>query len=158
MLNIVLYQPEIPPNTGNIMRLAANTGFFLHLIEPLGFTLDEKSLRRAGLDYRDSSRVAVHANWEAFLQQHMEQHQKPMRVFAISTKGKHSVFDTHFKTDDIIVFGSETSGLPQAFRESLGSDHVLRIPMQENNRSLNLSNAVAIVAYEAWRQLGFISK
>lgn len=150
MLNIVLYQPEIPPNTGNIMRLAANTGFFLHLIEPLGFTLDEKSLRRAGLDYRDSSRVAVHASWETFQQQ-----LQPERVFAISTKGKHSVFDTHFKTDDTIVFGSETSGLPPAFRESLPAGQVLRIPMQENNRSLNLSNAVAIVAYEAWRQLGF---
>jgi len=153
MLNIVLYQPEIPPNTGNIMRLAANTGFFLHLIEPLGFTLDEKSLRRAGLDYRDLNRVAVHANWETFLQ-----HQKPTRVFAISTKGKHSVFDAHFEIDDTIVFGAETRGLPQAFRESLPEDQVLRIPMQENNRSLNLSNAVAIVAYEAWRQLGFISK
>lgn len=133
------------------MRLAANTGFFLHLIEPLGFTLDEKSLRRAGLDYRDLSRVAVHTNWEAF-----QQHQKPTRIFAISTKGTRSVFDAQFKIGDTIVFGSETSGLPQTFRESLAADQLLRIPMQENNRSLNLSNAVAIVAYEAWRQLGFI--
>jgi len=119
----------------------------------LGFTLDEKSLRRAGLDYRDLSRVTVHSTWETYLQQ-----QKPTRIFAISTKGKCNVFDARFQTGDTIVFGSETSGLPQAFRESLAEDQVLRIPMQENNRSLNLSNAVAIVAYEAWRQLGFTSK
>jgi tRNA (cytidine/uridine-2'-O-)-methyltransferase len=158
MLHIVLYQPEIPPNTGNVMRLASNTGFFLHLIEPLGFTLEEKSLRRAGLDYRDLSRVAVHSHWEAFLQHYQEQYQQPPRVFAISTKGTRSVFETQFKQDDVIVFGSETSGLPQTFRDALPADQVLRIPMQENNRSLNLSNAVAIVAYEAWRQLGFTSK
>jgi tRNA (cytidine/uridine-2'-O-)-methyltransferase len=152
MLNIVLYQPEIPPNTGNIMRLAANTGFHLHLIEPLGFTLDEKSLRRAGLDYRDTERVTVHANWQTFVDQ-----AKPVRVFAISTKGLHSVFDVCFQRDDTLVFGSETSGLPETFRNSVPSDHILRIPMQPNNRSLNLSNAVAVVVYEAWRQLGFDS-
>lgn len=158
MLHIVLYQPEIPPNTGNVMRLASNTGFFLHLIEPLGFTLEEKSLRRAGLDYRDLSRVVVHRDWEALLQYFSARHQPAPRVFAISTKGTRSVFDAPFQKDDVIVFGSETRGLSQAFRESLPADHVLRIPMQENNRSLNLSNAVAVVAYEAWRQLGFISK
>jgi tRNA (cytidine/uridine-2'-O-)-methyltransferase len=152
MLNIVLYQPEIPPNTGNIMRLAANTGFRLHLIEPLGFTLDEKSLRRAGLDYRDLSPVTVHASWQAFVD-----HARPDRVFAISTKGSRSAFDVSYQRGDSLVFGSETSGLPAAFRESLPKDHVLRIPMQPDNRSLNLSNAVAVVVYEAWRQMGFNS-
>lgn len=151
MLNIVLYQPEIPPNTGNIMRLAANTGFALHLIEPLGFTLDEKSLRRAGLDYRDTSRVSVYPDWESYVAQ-----QNPGRVFAISTKGRTSVFDTHFQQNDTVVFGSETSGLPQAFRDALPAQHLLRLPMQANSRSLNLSNAVAVVVYEAWRQLGFV--
>lgn len=150
MLNIVLYQPEIPPNTGNIMRLAANTGFALHLIEPLGFTLDEKSLRRAGLDYRDTSKVNVHPNWEHFIEQ-----QKPERIFAISTKGLTSVFETSFQENDTIVFGSETSGLPERFRNSLPLHHILRLPMQADSRSLNLSNAVAVVVYEAWRQLGF---
>jgi len=149
MLNIVLYQPEIPPNTGNIMRLAANTGFALHLIEPLGFSLDEKSLRRAGLDYRDTSKVTVHPNWEKYVAQ-----QNPKRVFAISTKGQANVFETHFQENDTIVFGSETSGLPEAFRNTLSPQHILRIPMVSNSRSLNLSNAVAVVVYEAWRQMG----
>lgn len=150
MLNIVLYQPEIPPNTGNIMRLAANTGFALHLIEPLGFTLDEKSLRRAGLDYRDTSKVTVHPNWQHFVQQ-----QQPKRIFAISTKGQTSVFATALQQHDTIVFGSETSGLPQDFRDALPASHILHLPMQADSRSLNLSNAVAVVVYEAWRQLGF---
>jgi len=150
MLNIVLYQPEIPPNTGNIMRLAANTGFTLHLIEPLGFSLDEKSLRRAGLDYRDTSKVTVHPGWEAFVGK-----EKPERIFAISTKGKTSVFETTFRENDTIVFGSETSGLPDDFRNSLPPGHILRLPMRDDSRSLNLSNAVAVVVYEAWRQLAF---
>ena len=150
MLNIVLYQPEIPPNTGNIMRLAANTGFALHLIEPLGFTLDEKSLRRAGLDYRDTSKVTTHPNWEHFVAQ-----QNPERIFAISTKGKTSVFETSFQKNDTVVFGSETSGLSDNFRNALPPDHILRLPMQADSRSLNLSNAVAIVVYEAWRQMAF---
>jgi len=150
MLNIVLYQPEIPPNTGNIMRLAANTGFALHLIEPLGFTLDEKSLRRAGLDYRDTSNVTVHAGWDTFVER-----LKPGRIFAISTKGQTSVFDTGFQENDTLVFGSETSGLPEDFRNALPPQHILRLPMRENNRSLNLSNAVAVVVYEAWRQMRF---
>ena len=150
MLHIVLYQPEIPPNTGNIMRLARNTGFALHLIEPLGFTLDEKSLRRAGLDYRDSSKVSVHPDWAAYVEQYL-----PQRIFAISTKGKASVFETAFRENDTVVFGSETSGLPEDFRNALPPGHVLRLPMRDGSRSLNLSNAVAIVVYEAWRQLGF---
>lgn len=140
MLDIVLYEPEIPPNTG----------FALHLIEPLGFTLDEKSLRRAGLDYRDTARVQTHKHWQAYLE-----HSKPQRVFAISTKGTRSVFDQAFMKGDAIVFGSETSGLPEAFRNALPPEQVLRLPMQADSRSLNLSNAVAVVVYEAWRQSGF---
>lgn len=150
MLDIVLYQPEIPPNTGNIMRLAANTGFSLHLIEPLGFTLDEKSLRRAGLDYRDSACVSVHQGWQAYLDS-----RQPARIFAISTKGQRSVFEQEFVKGDAIVFGSETSGLPESFRAALPPAQILRLPMQADSRSLNLSNAVAVVVYEAWRQLGF---
>lgn len=150
MLHIVLYQPEIPPNTGNIMRLAANTGFALHLIEPLGFSLDEKSLRRAGLDYRDLGQVQVHKSWDTFMAA-----VRPARIFAISTKGTRNVFDVAYQQGDAVVFGSETSGLPAAFREALPGEQVLRIPMRAHNRSLNLSNAVAVVAYEAWRQWGF---
>ena len=150
MLQIVLYQPEIPPNTGNIMRLAANTGMALHLIEPLGFSLEEKSLRRAGLDYRDTSKVSVHPDWSSYLVA-----AKPKRIFALSTKGTRSPYQTTFAAGDALVFGSETAGLPAAFRASLPADHLLRLPMQAGSRSLNLSNAVAIVVYEAWRQLGF---
>lgn len=150
MLNIVLYEPEIPPNTGNIIRLAANTGFNLHLIEPLGFSLDEKSVRRSGMDYREVSSVQTHGNWEHFIQS-----EKPQRIFAISTKGASSVFNTEFREGDTIVFGPETRGLSDEFRQALPENHVLRIPMRENSRSLNLSNAVAIVCYEAWRQMGF---
>jgi tRNA (cytidine/uridine-2'-O-)-methyltransferase len=147
MLNIVLYEPEIPPNTGNIMRLCANTGFALHLIEPLGFTLDEKQLRRAGLDYRDSACTTTYRNWQQFLDS-----AQPARIFALSTKGTRTYSDIAFQKNDAVVFGPESRGLPQAFRDSLPSDHILRLPMQADSRSLNLSNAVAIVAYEAWRQ------
>jgi tRNA (cytidine/uridine-2'-O-)-methyltransferase len=150
MLNIVLYEPEIPPNTGNIMRLCANTGFALHLIEPLGFTLDEKQLRRAGLDYRDSACTTTYRNWQEFLDS-----AQPERVFALSTKGTRAYSDVPFQHNDTVVFGPESRGLPQAFRDSLASDHILRLPMQADSRSLNLSNAVAIVAYEAWRQWDF---
>jgi len=150
MLNIVLFEPEIPPNTGNIIRLAANTGFQLHLIEPLGFSLDEKAVRRSGMDYQELAEVQVHASWEDYLST-----AKPERVFAISTKGRGDVFTTEFKKGDSIVFGPETRGLSEEFRQALPSEQVLRIPMTENSRSLNLSNAVAIVVYEAWRQMGF---
>jgi tRNA (cytidine/uridine-2'-O-)-methyltransferase len=150
MLNIVLFEPEIPPNTGNIIRLCANTGFFLHLIEPLGFELDDKRLRRAGLDYREWQDAKVHTNWEAFMTK-----EEPGRVFAISTKGQTRYTDIQFKSGDTLVFGPETRGLSPEFRDALPSEHILRIPMQAESRSLNLSNAAALIVYEAWRQLGF---
>lgn len=150
MLHIVLYEPEIPPNTGNIMRLCANTGFSLHLIEPLGFTLAEKQLRRAGLDYRDQATTTQHRHWQAFLDT-----VQPKRVLAFSTKGTRCYADVAYQSGDALVFGPETRGLSAAFRESLPADQVLRLPMQADSRSLNLSNTVAIVTYEAWRQWGF---
>ncbi len=150
MLNIVLFEPEIPPNTGNIIRLCANTGFALHLIEPLGFELDDKRLRRAGLDYREWQDTKVHLNWTAFVDT-----EKPDRVFAISTKGQTRYTDIAFKPGDTLVFGPETRGLTSDFRQALPPDRVLRIPMQAESRSINLSNTVALIVYEAWRQLDF---
>lgn len=150
MLHIVLYEPEIPANTGNIIRLCANTGQQLHLIHPLGFDMDDKKLKRAGLDYHEYASIQQHDSYEKFVQQ-----VKPNRVFGISTKGQRSVYDVQFAEGDALMFGPETRGLPQALRDSLGVEQVLRIPMQPTNRSLNLSNAVALVTYEAWRQLGF---
>ena len=150
MLHIVLFEPEIPPNTGNIIRLAANTGCQLHLIEPLGFKLDEKSVNRAGLDYRETQDLRLHKNWENFLAD-----EKPARIFALSTKGTGCHSDTQFQSGDYLLFGPETRGLPAAIRESLPAEHVLRIPMAANSRSMNLSNAVAVMVYEAWRQLGY---
>lgn len=150
MLHIVLFEPEIPPNTGNIMRLCANTGFRLHLIEPLGFQLEEKQLRRAGLDYRDQATTCTYPDWAAFINT-----VRPSRVFALSTKGTRAYSDVCFEHGDAVVFGPETRGLSAAFRDALPLGHVLRLPMQADSRSLNLSNAVAIVAYEAWRQWGF---
>lgn len=153
MLHIVLYQPEIPPNTGNIIRLAANTESTLHLIKPLGFSLDEKQVRRAGLDYFEVDRVKVHESWEDFLAVAPKG-----RIFALSTKGTTSYADAQFGPDDMLLFGPETRGLPQSIRESLPTEQVLRIPMRANSRSLNLSNTVAIVLYEALRQLDFAFK
>lgn len=150
MLNIVLYQPEIPPNTGNIMRLCANTGCKLHLIEPLGFDLDEKKLRRAGLDYREFADVSVHRSFEAFTTTHAE-----LRILALTTRGATPYHKIDFSEQDALVFGPETRGLPESILQSLPADQRIRIPMKENSRSLNLSNATAIVAYEALRQLGF---
>ena len=157
MLNIVLFEPEIPPNTGNIIRLCANTGFALHLIEPLGFELDDKRLRRAGLDYREWQDAKVHPNWGAFLEEILltEVSEKPSRIFAISTKGQTRYTDITFEPGDTLVFGPETRGLTEEFRHALPPKHVLRVPMQEQSRSLNLSNTVALVVYEAWRQLDF---
>jgi len=150
MLHIVLFEPEIPPNTGNIIRLAANTGCQLHLIEPLGFKLDEKSVNRAGLDYREAQDLRLHKSWENFLAD-----EKPARIFALSTKGTRCHSDAQFQSGDYLLFGPETRGLPAAIRESLPSDQILRIPMVANSRSMNLSNAVAVMVYEAWRQLGY---
>lgn len=150
MFHIVLYEPEIPPNTGNIIRLCANTGMQLHLIQPLGFELDDARLKRAGLDYHEYARVREHDSLDAFLGT-----VRPPRVFALSTHGKHGFFDVEFQSDDAFLFGPETRGLPVEVREALGQDHVLRLPMLKESRSLNLSNTVAIVVYEAWRQMGF---
>lgn len=150
MLNIVLYEPEIPPNTGNIIRLASNTGCRLHLIRPLGFTLEEKSLRRAGLDYHDYSELQVHDNWASFLQTCA-----PQRLLALSTKGSVVYSEVRYQRDDYLVFGPETRGLPAELLASPLFDAVLTLPMKTHSRSLNLANTVAVVVYEAWRQLEF---
>lgn len=149
--HIVLYEPEIPPNTGNIIRLAANTGCHLHLIEPLGFALEEKSLRRAGLDYDEWATVTTYPCWNNYIRQ-----QKPETgIFAFSTKGSHKYSDVSYQPGDTLLFGPETRGLPRTLLQSLPASHVVRIPMQATSRSLNLSNTVAIAVYEALRQQSF---
>lgn len=150
MFHIVLYEPEIPPNTGNIIRLCANTGCQLHLIEPLGFDLDDAKLKRAGLDYHEFADVKTHASLAKF-----RQAVQPARLFGLSTHGTRSLYACTFRPGDAFLFGPETRGLPRAEREHLGSEKLLRIPLLPDNRSLNLSNAAAIVVYEAWRQNGF---
>jgi len=152
MLHIVLVEPEIPPNTGNVIRLCANTGMQLHLVEPLGFAMDDKQLRRAGLDYHEYASVARHASWAA-LRQALPSPQS--RWFALTTRGTRSPFEVTFAANDVLVFGAETRGLPEAVRQDFAPASCLRLPMREGQRSLNLSNAVAVAAYEAWRQLGF---
>ncbi len=152
MFHIVLVEPEIPPNTGNIIRLCANTGCHLHLIQPLGFSLDDKAMRRAGLDYHEYAELQVHANWQTFLEQ-LRPH--PKRIFAMSTRGKRHVFNQRFEPGDCFVFGSESKGLSPAIRDGFASDQLLRLPMRQGQRSLNLSNAVAVCVYEAWRQNDF---
>jgi len=150
MFNIVLYQPEIPPNTGNIIRLCANTGSKLHLIHPLSFSIEDRQLRRAGLDYFDRSMICEYSNYDAFFKL-----QKPTRLFACSTKGKCNYAQQSYQQNDFFIFGPETRGLPQPLLESMSPEAVIRIPMQANSRSLNLANAVSIIIYEAWRQLNF---
>ena len=152
MFNIVLVQPEIPPNTGNVIRLAANTGCRLHLIEPLGFSMDDKHMRRAGLDYHEYAELKHHANWQAFIDQEAPD---KTRLFAMTTRGSRNLFDVTFKPCDWLVFGSETKGLDAALRDSFAPEQRLKLPMQANQRSLNLSNAVAVTVFEAWRQNGF---
>jgi tRNA (cytidine/uridine-2'-O-)-methyltransferase len=150
MFHVVLFQPEIPPNTGNIIRLCANTGSALHLVRPLGFDLDDRKLRRAGLDYREWARVQVHDSLAAF---HTEI--QPRHTWALSTRGTQTCADIRFTPGDALLFGPETRGLPDAVLDALGRDAVLRLPMMDHSRSLNLSNTVAVVVYEAWRQQGF---
>jgi tRNA (cytidine/uridine-2'-O-)-methyltransferase len=152
MLHIVLVHPEIPPNTGNVIRLAANTGCRLHLIEPLGFYMDDKHMRRAGLDYHEYARVQKHASWQAFIDTASP---RPERMFALTTRGTRSPYAVQFAQGDWLVFGSETAGLPQGVRASFAPDQCLKLPMQTGQRSLNLSNAVAVTVFEAWRQLDF---
>lgn len=150
MLHIALYQPEIPPNTGNIIRLCANTGHQLHLIHPLGFSLNDKQMRRAGLDYHEYAPIIEYDNYKNFIQQHTQ-----ARLFACSTKGTREYSSVEYQNNDVFLFGPETRGLPSDILDSLPADHLIRIPMRPNSRSLNLSNAVAIIVYEAWRQLKF---
>jgi tRNA (cytidine/uridine-2'-O-)-methyltransferase len=151
MFHIVLYQPEIPPNTGNIMRLCVNAGARLHLIEPLGFKLEDKELRRAGLDYREWADVRTYPDFEVFLET-----VQPPRVLAFSTRARRFYTDAQYKENDVLLFGPETRGLPQNLLDNLPEEHRLRLPLVPGNRSLNLSNAVAVVVYEAWRQQGFV--
>lgn len=150
MLHVLLYQPEIPPNTGNVIRLCANTGAALHLIRPLGFALEDTKLRRAGLDYHEYAAVSVHDDLAACLAA-----VAPLRLMALSTRGRRRYDEVDFRAGDAVLFGPETRGLPQAVLDELPAEHRLRLPMRPDNRSLNLSNAVAVVVYEAWRQLGF---
>ena len=150
MIHITLFEPEIPPNTGNIIRLAANTGYQLHLIEPLGFTLDEKSVRRAGLDYHDLATLKIHRNLAQMLV-----HSNTQRVIAFSTKGSTNYADVDYRDEDILLFGPETRGLPDEILSSPEIDQVVRLPMLSGSRSLNLSNCVAVAVFESWRQLGF---
>jgi tRNA (cytidine/uridine-2'-O-)-methyltransferase len=150
MFHLIMFEPEIPPNTGNAIRLCANTGATLHLIKPLGFRLDDKSLQRSGLDYHDLADVQIHANLDSCLRQ-----LNGGRVFAVETGGHHCYSDVSYTAGDAFVFGPETRGLPQSVLAQLGADRSVFIPMRPHSRSINLSNAVALVAFEAWRQIGF---
>ncbi len=152
MFHIVLVHPEIPPNTGNIIRLAANTGCQLHLIKPLGFPLDDKRMVRAGLDYHEFANLNVYESWDDFLNRAQP---NATRLFALTTKGSNVLTDTRFQAGDWFVFGSETRGLPDAVRDTFPTAQRIRLPMMPNNRSLNLSNSAAIIVYEAWRQCDF---
>jgi tRNA (cytidine/uridine-2'-O-)-methyltransferase len=150
MLDVVLFQPQIPPNTGNIIRLCANSGFRLHLIEPLGFDFDDKKLRRAGLDYHEFAAVKRHKNFNEFVKA-----EQPKRILAITTKTDNYYGDVSFKQGDYLLFGSETAGLPEDVRCQIPDKNKIRIPMLKDSRSMNLSNATAVIVYDAWRQLGF---
>ena len=150
MINIVLFEPEIPPNTGNIIRLSANTGSHLHLIKPLGFDLDDKKMRRAGLDYHEFAGISQYEGWQDFMRLQGEN-----RLLGISTKATMHCSEYRFEEGDFLIFGPETRGLPDKIRAQLNSANLLRIPMLPDSRSLNLSTAAAVVVYEAWRQLGF---
>ena len=149
MFHIVLYQPEIPPNAGNVIRLAANTGANLHFVAPLGFSMDDRQLKRAGLDYHELARLTVHPDWISLRKA------VPGRMFALTTTGARNYADVQYREGDTLLFGPETKGLPASLLQEFPPDMRLKLPMHPGNRSLNLSNAVAVVAFEAWRQLGF---
>ncbi len=151
--NIVLYQPEIPPNTGNIIRLCANTGSSLHLVKPFGFQLNDKQLLRAGLDYHEFINLITHNNWEDCMRSFSNK-----RIFAVSTKGKQRLDQVNFLKEDTFLFGSESRGLPAEILASFPDERKIFIPMLPHRRSLNLSNAVAIIVYEAWRQIGYTAE
>ena len=155
MIDIILHQPEIPPNTGNVIRLCANTGARLHLVRPLGFDIDDKQLRRAGLDYHEYAAMQVHDDLEAALAAIMAIEGAPPRVFALSTRGRARFDQIDYRPGDAFLFGSETAGLPQAVLDAIPAAQRLRLPMRPDNRSLNLSNTVAVMVFEAWRQHGF---
>lgn len=152
MFHIVLVAPEIPPNTGNVIRLAANTGCILHLVEPLGFSMDDKHMRRAGLDYHEYAELRLHKSWQALLDR-----EKPPeeRLFAMTTRASRSPYENAFLPGDWLVFGSETKGLPETVRQTFDNFRMLKLPMLKDQRSLNLSNAVAVTVFEAWRQNHF---
>lgn len=150
LLHVVLLAPEIPPNTGNVIRLCANTGMRLHLIHPLGFCMDDRRLRRAGLDYREYACVKEHASYAAFCRAVC-----PLRLFAFAASARRSFHTAHYQSGDALLFGSESRGLPQSLLQTFSEEAVLGLPMVPGNRSLNLSNAVAVAVFEAWRQLGF---
>jgi tRNA (cytidine/uridine-2'-O-)-methyltransferase len=152
MFHIVLVEPEIPPNTGNIIRLAANTGCHLHLVEPLGFSMEDKHMRRAGLDYHEYATLKRHADWQAFL---AAEQPDPGRMFTLTTRGTRNPYEVAFKPGDWLVFGSETKGISDLVRAAFAPPQCLRLPMREGQRSLNLSNAVAVTVFEAWRQNDF---
>ena len=152
MFHVVLVEPEIPPNTGNIIRLCANTGAQLHLVEPLGFPLDDARMRRAGLDYHEYAEMKVHAGWDAYL---ASEQPDPARMFALTTHGATPFASMRFQAGDVFVFGSETRGLAPERRDSFPASQRIRLPMRPGNRSVNLSNTVAVVVYEAWRQHGY---
>jgi tRNA (cytidine/uridine-2'-O-)-methyltransferase len=151
-INVVLVEPEIPPNTGNVIRLCANTGCALHLIEPLGFDLDDRQLRRAGLDYHEYASLQVHKDWSGFIARCQPD---PQRLWAFTTKGSRSFAEPSFQAGDWLVFGAETRGLPDVVRGAIAAEQCLRLPMRSGQRSLNLSNSVAVAVFEAWRQNGF---
>jgi tRNA (cytidine/uridine-2'-O-)-methyltransferase len=150
MIEIVLVHPEIPPNTGNVIRLAANTGARLHLVEPLGFSMDDRQLRRAGLDYHEAADVRVHRSWQVLRR---EMHGR--RMYAFTTQARRLFTEPRYAQGDVFVFGAETAGLPDSILEGFAEEDRLRLPMRPGNRSVNLSNSVAVVVFEAWRQLGF---
>jgi tRNA (cytidine/uridine-2'-O-)-methyltransferase len=152
MFHIVLVEPEIPPNTGNVIRLAANTGCTLHLVEPLGFSMDDKHMRRAGLDYHEYATVKRHTDWATFL---INENPARERLFTLTTRARQNVFDVTFQPGDYLVFGSETKGLSEVVRQSFAPQCAIKLPMVAGQRSLNLSNAVAVTVFEAWRQNGF---
>lgn len=151
MINVVLFQPEIPPNTGNIIRLCANTGCQLHLVRPFGFALDDRRMRRAGLDYHEWADIQLYDNWDDFISK-----TRPQKVYALTTKATRHYSEVQFTGQDYVAFGPETRGLPENIRNDCGEQNCLRLPMLPESRSMNLSNAVSVVVYEAWRQLGFI--
>lgn len=155
MFDVILFQPEIPPNTGNVIRLCANTGARLHLVAPLGFTLEDKQLRRAGLDYHEYARIALHDSLEAAIVAVEQANARPVRLFALSTRGRTRYDAPSYAAGDAFVFGPETRGLPDAVLARVPAAQQLRLPMRPDNRSLNLSNSVAVVVFEAWRQHGF---